>query len=69
MPFELVVHGSGPILATWYSENFGSYGDTFTFLSILAIVASILIYLANEPQKRQFAEIFIGKKTLPRESN
>lgn len=69
MPFELVVHGSGPILATWYSENFGSYGDTFTFLSVFAIISSILIYLANEPKERMFAEIFIGKKTLPRQDN
>ena len=69
MPFELVVHGSGPILATWYSENLGSYGDTFTFLSLFAIIGSILIYLANEPKERKFAEIFIGKKTLPKEDS
>ena len=62
MPFELVVHGSGPILATWYSENLGSYGDTFTFLSLFAIIGSILIYLANEPKERNLLKFLLVKK-------
>ena len=64
MPFELVFHGSGPILATWYAENIGNYGETFFCLAFFALLASMLIFVAKEPQSRQFAKIFIGKKEI-----
>ncbi|MFB0900826.1 MAG: MFS transporter [Dehalococcoidia bacterium] len=64
MPFELIFHGSGPLIATWYAESVGTYLETFTCLAFFALFASVLIFIAKEPQQRKFAEIFIGKKKI-----